>query len=121
MNLVVNAAEAITVPPGRIVLRTGLVEANLELLGKASCGDGIAAGSYVFLEVSDSGCGMDDETAHRIFEPFFTTKFAGRGLGLATVIGIVRGHRGAITVSTAPDQGTTITVLLPPVAPGDAT
>jgi PAS domain S-box-containing protein len=119
MNLVLNAAEAITAPPGRILLRTGLVQADDALLARASAGDGIAPGPYVFLEVSDSGCGMDEATVHRIFEPFFTTKFAGRGLGLATVLGIVRGHGGAITVSTAPGQGTTLTVLLPPAA--DAT
>jgi PAS domain S-box-containing protein len=116
-NLVINAAEAVVEPPGRIVLRTGLVEADRELLAHASCGEGLAPGPYVFLEVRDSGCGMDDATLHRIFEPFFTTKFAGRGLGLATVLGIVRAHHGAITVTTAPNEGTTFTVLLPPAPP----
>jgi two-component system, cell cycle sensor histidine kinase and response regulator CckA len=116
MNLILNAAEAISEPPGRIQVRTGLAQADVELLARASCGGGIAPGPYVFLEVSDSGCGMDEATVHRMFEPFYTTKFAGRGLGLATVLGIVRGHGGAITVTTAPGQGSTITVLLPPAA-----
>jgi signal transduction histidine kinase len=101
-------------------VRTGPVHADVELLARASAGEGIAPGPYVFIEVNDAGCGMDEATVHRIFEPFFSTKFTGRGLGLASVLGIVRGHRGAVIVTTAPGQGTTVTVLLPP-APADAT
>jgi PAS domain S-box-containing protein len=121
MNLIINAAEAITEPPGRIEVRTGLRRLEVELPACTGCGEEIAPGPYVFLEVSDGGCGRDEVTAQRIFEPFFTTKFAGRGLGLATVQGIVRGHRGAITVTTAPGQCTTFTVLLPPATSADAT
>src|SRR5262245_48492059 len=68
---------------------------------------------YVFVEVADSVCGMSPETQARIFDPFFTTKFTGRGLGLAAVLGIVRGHHGAIKIDSQPGKGTTFKVLFP--------
>jgi CheY-like chemotaxis protein len=70
-------------------------------------------GSYVALEVRDTGSGMDQETLKRIFDPFFSTKFLGRGLGLSAALGIVRGHKGAIKVTSAPAQGTVFEVLFP--------
>jgi CheY-like chemotaxis protein len=75
--------------------------------------DSLTEGEYAYLEVADTGCGMDQETLTKVFEPFFTTKYTGRGLGLAAVQGIVRGHNGAITVCSEPDKGTTFTVFLP--------
>jgi PAS domain S-box-containing protein len=112
MNLAINGAEAIG-SHGVLSLRTGrqrVDEAFIALHREAS---DLRPGEYVFLEVRDSGCGMDDATRSRIFDPFFSTKFTGRGLGLAAVAGIVRTHRGGILVATAPGHGSCFTVLLP--------
>lgn len=120
MNLVVNAAEAITRFPGEIRVRTGLEHISREELETPHVGDPISPGEYLVLEVTDTGCGMNDETREKLFDPFFTTKFTGRGLGLAAVLGIVRGHGGAIFVTSQPDAGSTFRVLLPFEAPVEA-
>ena len=112
MNLITNASEALEERAGVIRVRTGVeqVRAALpDLYGPTP----LAPGQYVFLEVTDDGCGMDAETRARLFEPFFTTKFTGRGLGLSAVQGIMRGHAGGITLRTAVHAGTTIKVLFP--------
>ena len=72
-------------------------------------------GEYVYLEVTDDGAGMDKETLERMFDPFFSTKFTGRGLGLATIQGIVQSHDGWIGVRDAPDKGTSLQVCFPAV------
>jgi len=113
MNLVVNAVEAIGDNNGivRVALTTAVVEpgqANADYLGGI-----IAAGTYACLEVSDTGCGMDEETQKRVFEPFFTTKFTGRGLGMSAMIGIIKSHNGSLQLSSKLGEGTTFKVYFP--------
>jgi PAS domain S-box-containing protein len=119
MNLVINAAEAIGKEEGTIRLTTGCLHVDRALLETMYLAQELAEGEYVELKISDTGCGMSPETIARVFDPFFTTKFTGRGLGLAAVLGIVRGHNGAIRVESAPGNGTTFTLLFP-VAAGSA-
>ena len=113
MNLVFNASEAIDEHGGVITISTGMMECSSGDISEIYLDDNLTEGLYVWLEVSDTGCGMDHETQRRIFEPFFTTKFTGRGLGLSAVLGIVRGHKGALKVYSEPARGTTFKVLLP--------
>jgi C4-dicarboxylate-specific signal transduction histidine kinase/ActR/RegA family two-component response regulator len=113
MNLVLNASEALGDKGGVITVRTNVVEATREYLEKAKFSERAEEGRYVFVDVSDNGCGMDAATRAKIFDPFFTTKFTGRGLGLAAVLGIVRGHKGAIQVYSEPGRGTTFKVFFP--------
>ena len=111
MNLVLNASDALGEASGTISVTTTLVEAERDHLNTMRLGHDLQPGTYVGLKVTDTGCGMDEATLGRIFEPFFTTKFAGRGLGLAAVLGIVRSHGGALGVESLPGQGTTFQIL----------
>lgn len=123
MNLVTNASEALCDKAGTIAIRTGVMDASRQYLSQTQLGENLPEGPYVYLEVSDTGCGMTEATKAKVFEPFFTTKFAGRGLGLSAVLGIVRGHRGAIRVDSEPAKGATFRILFPPgarTAPGAA-
>ncbi|MCX7616691.1 PAS domain S-box protein [Tepidiforma sp.] len=113
MNLVINASDAIGSGEGTIRVRTSVAPGTRELFERAVLAPGQLAERYVVLEVADTGAGMDAATLSRIFDPFFTTKFTGRGLGLAAVLGIIRGHRGGIDVESAPGAGTTFRVMLP--------
>ncbi len=113
MNLVINAAEAIGDNNGTVIVTTGVLQVDEHYLRTVLAENEISPGEYVYLEVNDTGCGMDAETISRIFDPFFTTKFMGRGLGLAAVSGIIRSHRGAIKVYSARGKGSTFKVLLP--------
>lgn len=116
MNLVINASEALGEgTAGAITLSTGMMDCTDDYLSEAFLDESLAEGAYVWLEVSDTGCGMDKEIQRRIFEPFFTTKFTGRGLGLSAVLGIVRGHKGTLKVYSEPGRGTTFKVLFPAV------
>jgi len=118
MNLVINGAEAIGEnTPGMVMVTTALVEMDEPYIRQVlAAADQIAAGTYVSLEVHDNGSGMDEATISRIFDPFFTTKFTGRGLGLAAVLGIVRGHKGALKVYSTPGKGTTFKIFFPATA-----
>jgi len=113
MNLVINGAEAVGENAGRVIVTTGAQEVDEAYSQTIWSRSELPLGRYVVLEVSDNGCGMDEETLHKIFDPFFTTKFAGRGLGLAAVLGIVRGHKGAFKIYSAPGQGTTFKLFFP--------
>uniref|UniRef100_Q023H5 histidine kinase n=1 Tax=Solibacter usitatus (strain Ellin6076) TaxID=234267 RepID=Q023H5_SOLUE len=111
MNLLTNAAEALKGRGGKITVSTGLVH-----IGKAAAAKrklNLPVGEYCFLSVSDTGCGMSPQTKDKVFDPFYSTKFVGRGLGLAAVQGILRSHRGAISVVSEPERGSTFEVLLP--------
>ena len=112
MNLVLNAADAIGDGRGTITIRTSACELDTEAIANASHPD-IKPGHYVCLEVSDDGTGMPPEVLAHLFDPFFTTKSTGRGLGLAAVHGIVRGHHGTLTVHSALGRGTTFKIFLP--------
>jgi len=113
MNLAINASDAIGERSGVIAISTGVMDCDQNYLRETWLDENLPAGQYVFLEVADSGCGMDKATLERIFEPFFTTKFTGRGLGMAAVLGIVRGHKGAIKIYSEVGKGTTFKVLFP--------
>jgi CheY-like chemotaxis protein len=113
LNLVINASEAIGEETGGVSLRTGVLECDDVYLGNSRLEEKPPPGRFAFIEVSDTGCGMDEETQRRLFDPFFTTKFPGRGLGMSALQGIVRGHNGAILVDSDVGKGTIIRVLFP--------
>jgi PAS domain S-box-containing protein len=113
MNLITNASEALEETGGTVRVSTGIIDARRGYLTESFLGDELGEGRYVYLEVSDTGCGMTPETRRRIFDPFFTTKFTGRGLGLAAVLGIVKGHGGAIKVHSELSRGSSFKVLFP--------
>ena len=114
MNLIINAGEAIGAGnPGKVEVRTGDRELTAAEVRANFTSEALTPGQYVWLEVNDTGSGMDEATKARIFDPFFTTKFTGRGLGLAAIAGILRTLRGAIRVYSTPGHGTTFYVLFP--------
>ncbi len=113
MNLITNASEAIGDRSGVISISTGAQDCERSYLSEMYLDDDLPEGLYTYLEVADTGDGMEKEVINRIFDPFYTTKFTGRGLGMAAVLGIVRGHGGAIKIYSEPGKGTTIKVLLP--------
>lgn len=114
MNLILNGAEAVTASSGDVWVSTGLQMLTAEDSHYWHwTGSTLAPGEYVFLTVQDNGMGMSPEVRSRIFDPFFTTKEDGQGLGLASVLGIVRDHHGGLHVASQPGQGTTFMLLFP--------
>ncbi len=113
VNLVMNACDAVEEDGGHIRISAREVELDEADIAAIHHSAAIPPGRYVQVEVADDGLGMDEEIRARIFDPFYTTKATGRGLGLAAVIGIVRGHGGVIGVESEPGRGTTFRVYLP--------
>ncbi len=113
MNLVINASEALENQPGSVRISAGLVDCSAIDPALLHPREPLPPGSYVYLEVTDTGTGIRPEYLDKIFDPFFSTKFTGRGLGLPAVLGIVRGHKGALLVDSTPGKGTTVRVLFP--------
>lgn len=113
MNLITNASDAIGERSGVISISTGMMHCDREYLASSYLDTDLPEGDYVYLEVADTGEGMDEATRERIFDPFFTTKFTGRGLGLAAVLGIVRGHNGAIKLYSEKGRGSSFKVMFP--------
>jgi signal transduction histidine kinase/ActR/RegA family two-component response regulator len=116
MNLAANAVEAIGDRSGIIGIGTGAMDCSREYLREVWLDGGLAEGRYVYLEVNDTGSGMDRRILPRIFDPFFSTKSASRGLGLAAVLGIMRSHQGGIRVTSELDRGSAFRLLFPALA-----
>ena len=112
MNLMVNARDAMP-DGGLITIKTGVIEIGRN--GFINTSAYIKAGKYILMSVSDTGCGIPAEIRDRIFDPFFTTKEKGKGtgLGLASVYGIVKDHKGYISVQSEVNKGTTFDIYLP--------
>jgi len=119
MNLVANSAEAIGAEGGVITIATMTRDCDRAYLSSTYLDENLPAGRYVVLEIADTGDGVDEEAKGKLFDPFFTTKVTedgqkqARGLGLAAVLGVIRGHRGAMKVTSVPGQGATFTILFP--------
>jgi len=113
LNFIVNSADAIGSVSGEIKVSSGMKNMKQEQLVKLFNGAELPEGEYVILEVRDTGCGMSKKMQDKIFDPFFTTKETGSGLGLSAVLGIVRGHHGALQVFSTPGKGSAFRVYLP--------
>lgn len=114
MNLILNAKEAIGNENGTITLSSRKIDcADVEKLSPKFDGLDDEHQEYIVIEVTDSGCGMDEATLKRVFDPYYSTKFTGRGLGMAATYGIVSSHNGSIVINSEPNQGTTVSILLP--------
>ena len=115
-NLVSNAVEALDKEGGEVTISTGLLDADKEYLSRTYLGADLPPGKYLYIEVADTGSGMDQETQQKMFDPFFSTKASGRGLGLGEVVGVVRSHGGTIGVDSRLGDGTKVRLLFPLVS-----
>lgn len=113
LSLFANAVEALPDGRGTVSLSLGTLRADRRELSVYPSSDALEEGDYAFIDVRDDGCGMEPETLARVCDPFFTTKFQGRGLGLASALGIVRAHEGTLRFESEPGRGTSVRVLLP--------
>jgi signal transduction histidine kinase len=113
MNLVMNASDSFEEMSGKIKIQSGVIHITEKELNQACFTENLKPGKCIYFEVSDSGCGINEEMINKIFDPFYSTKFTGRGLGLAASIGIVRGHGGAIIVESQEGVGSTFRILFP--------
>lgn len=113
MNLLTNASDALHDLAGTITIATAVHDCDRKFFEGMYGAEDLPAGQYASLSVTDSGQGMDEGTKCNIFDPFYTTKVSGRGLGLAAVLGIVRGHSGALRVDSELEKGSAFTVFLP--------
>jgi PAS domain S-box-containing protein len=121
INLAINAAEAIPkTGSGVVTIATALRRLTAEERQRSVIPLAAPEAEHVVLSVTDNGVGMDAATRARIFDPFFTTKFAGRGLGLSAVLGIMKAHQGSLAIESRPGRGTTFEVLLPAADRGAA-
>ncbi len=117
MNLARNAVEAIGETPGAITIKTGVITCGRDYFLDPGTQDLLAEGDYLFIDVVDTGPGLDASALRKVFDPFFSTKFLGRGLGLPATLGVVHGHKGTIRVDSAPGKGATFRLLLPAETP----
>ncbi len=113
MALLVNSVEAINGRNGTITIRTSMMHCNSDYLAPLRLGRFLSEGLYVYIEVADTGYGIDKENLLSVFDPFYSTKFTGRGLGLASSLGIAQAHHGTISITSEPGSGTVVKVLLP--------
>ncbi|HON15811.1 MAG TPA: response regulator, partial [Spirochaetota bacterium] len=112
MNLTINASEAIE-NTGDITVTTKMINCTEDTFSLITINQGMKAGNYILLEITDTGCGISEDKIKQIFDPFYTTKFTGRGLGLSAVSGIIRNHNGGLNVKSTIGKGTTFSIYLP--------
>jgi PAS domain S-box-containing protein len=112
-GFITNAIESLGKETGRVRISTGSMHCDRYYLATTYLKEEMPEGMYAYVEVADTGCGMDADTLGNVFDPFFSTKFTGRGLGMAAVMGIIRSHDGAVRVRSVEGEGSVFTALFP--------